>query len=312
MDNKCKVITALSKDGGFRLLLVDSTAAVEKMRQLHNTSKTMTAALGRSITACSIMGKMLKSEKSSVTLRIDGGGPAGRIVCVADCEGNVRGCADNPDVELDPNEQGKLDVGGAVGKNGSIYIVKDLGFGEPYVGYSPIVSGEIAEDITEYYTVSEQTPSVCALGVRVFPDGTCKAAGGYILQLMPDANEFITPILQANIDYMPSLSQLIADGTSLEEIAGMIFGLVEFSVLEEGEFEYRCVCGKEKYAKALIGLGSDELKSMRDEGQPVEIVCQFCNTKYEFNTEELDELYKRAIARAEAAAAAAEENDEEE
>ncbi len=310
MENKCKMITALTKDGGFRLILVDSTNAVEKMRQLHNTSKTMTAALGRSITACSIMGKMLKSEKSSITLRIDGGGPAGRIVCVADCDGNVRGCADEPYIELEPNAQGKLDVGGAVGKNGSIYIVKDMGFGEPYVGFSPIVSGEIAEDITEYYTVSEQTPSVCALGVRVYPDGTCRAAGGYILQVMPDANEFITPILQSNIDYMPSLSQLIADGTSLEEIAGMIFGLVEFNILEESECEYRCTCGKEKYAKALKGIGVAELKSMRDEGKPVEIVCQFCNTKYEFSTEELDELYQSVAARLKAAIAR-ERNEEE-
>ncbi len=311
MDNKCRIITALSKDGGFRLLLLNSTAAVERMREIHHTSKTMTAALGRSITACAIMGKMLKEENASVTLRIDGGGPAGKIVCVADCDGNVRGCCDDPDVELEPNAQGKLDVGGAVGNSGSIYVVKDLGFGEPYVGFSKIVSGEIAEDITEYYSVSEQTPSVCGLGVRVFPDGHCKGAGGFILQLMPGADERIVPILQANLDYMPSLSQLIADGKSLEEIAEMIFGLVEYSILEEGELEYRCACGKEKYAKALVSLGCDELRDMCNEGKPIEIVCQFCETPYEFDTAELEKLLERAEERARAAeeAAAAEEGE---
>ena len=297
MENKCEIITALSKDGGFRLLLVNSSAAVEHMRIIHGTSRTMTAVLGRSITACAIMGKMLKSEDSSVTLRIDGGGPAGKIVCVADCDGNVRGCCDNPSVELEPNDKGKLDVAGAVGKNGSIYVVKDMGFGEPYVGFSPIVSGEIAEDITEYFTVSEQTPSVCALGVRINEDGSCKGAGGFILQLMPGADERIVPILQANIDYMPSLSQLIAEGHSCEDIADMIYGLVEYSVLEKSQFEYKCSCGKEKYAKALLSLGSEEIKDMRDEGKPIEIVCQFCNTKYEFSTQELDELLNISLAR---------------
>ncbi len=306
MQEASRFLTALSKDGGFRLILTDATGVVEKMRTIHNTSRTMTAALGRSAIACSIMGKLLKEEGGSVTLRIEGDGPAGRIICVADCEGNVRACCDEPGVELAPNDKGKLDVGGAVGRKGSLYVVRDLGFGEPYVGYSPLVSGEIAEDVTEYYTVSEQTPSVCALGVRVNPDGSVKGAGGYLLQLMPGADERITPILQANIDFMPSLSQLIAEGKSLEEIAGEIYGLVEFEVLETAEAAYRCTCAKEKYAAALVSLGSGELKKLREEDGGAEIICQFCNTRYYFDAADLDEL----IARAEARAAAAEEEEE--
>jgi molecular chaperone Hsp33 len=298
MQTKCPISTALSKDGGFRMIFLDSTAAVEELRNIHKLSRTMTAALGRSATACAIMGKMLKEEGGSVTLRIDGGGPAGKIVCVADCGGNVRACCDNPSVELPANAVGKLDVGGAVGKEGSVYVVKDLGFGEPYVGFCKLVSGEIAEDITEYFTVSEQTPTVCSLGVRVGQEGEVRGAGGFILQLMPGANDFITPIIQANIDDMPSLSQLIADGKGADDIFKYVYGEVEYSVLERSELEYKCSCSKEKYAKALLSLGSQELREMRDDGLPAEIVCQFCNKKYVFSTKELDELYNQALEKA--------------
>ncbi len=306
MSESSRFLTALSRDGGFRLILTDAGGVVEKMRTIHACSRTMTAALGRSLIACSLMGKLVKEEGSSVTLRIEGGGPAGRIVCVADCEGNVRGCCDDPSVELPPNEKGKLDVGGAVGREGSLYVIRDMGFGEPYVGYSPLVSGEIAEDVTEYFTVSEQTPSVCALGVRVDRDGRVTGAGGYLLQLMPGADERITPILQANIDYMPALSQLLAEGKSLEEIAGEVFGLVEYDVLESSEAAYRCTCSKEKYAAALVSLGSGELKEILEEDGGAEIVCQFCNTRYYFDSAELAAL----VARAEARAAAEKEGEE--
>ena len=303
MSENSRILTALSRDGGFRLILTDATGVVEKLRQIHRPSRTVTAALGRCAVACSLMGKLLKEEAGSVTLRVEGDGPIGRIVCVADCEGNVRACCDDPTVELPPNDKGKLDVGGVVGRKGSLYVIRDLGFGEPYVGYSPLVSGEIAEDVTEYFTVSEQTPSVCALGVRVNTDGSVKGAGGYLLQLMPGADERITPILQANIDYMPALSQLIAERKSLEEIAGEIYGLVEFDVLESSEAAYRCTCAREKYAEALVSLGSEELRQLREEDGGAEIICQFCNTCYYFDAADLDGL----IARAEAKAAAEKE-----
>lgn len=290
------IARAISTDGSARIICLDSTSIVDKAAVLHNTSKTMTAVLGRSLTAASIMGSLLKSIEDTMTIQIRGDGPGGMIVCCADSYGNVRGYAQNPQVELPANELGKLDVGGAVGK-GSIYVVKDMGMENPYVGYSPIVSGEIAQDITEYFAKSEQTPTVCNLGVRVEKQGGCKAAGGFIMQLLPFADESLIPKLEENCSKITSVSALIAEGKTPEDIIAMVFDGIEFDMFDNVDVEYKCLCKKEKYAAALIGLGVDELKEISEDGMGAEIVCQFCNTKYEFTDEEIKELLNIAICK---------------
>jgi molecular chaperone Hsp33 len=290
--NKGKLTTILTEDGSVRLIFADSTGIVQTSVDIHHPSKTVTAALGRCLTAASIMGSQLKIEGSTLTLRILGDGPAGDFVCIADNYGNVRGCCENPQVELPPNSQGKLDVSGVVGKNGDIYVVRDYGFGEPYTGYSKIVSGEIAEDITNYYNTSEQTVSVCALGVRVFPDGAIRGAGGFLLQLMPGAAEEIIPQLQANIDSLGSLSALIAEGKTASDISDIVLKGMPYSILEESEMEYKCNCERDKYRRAIKSLGILELADMRDSGEEAEIICRFCGTRYTFSQEELGKMFE--------------------
>ncbi|MGN1345208.1 MAG: Hsp33 family molecular chaperone HslO, partial [Eubacteriales bacterium] len=215
------LLRAISSDGGIRVLFCDSTAVVRRACEIHHTSKTMTAVLGRALTGTALMSSLLKDKDNTLTFQLRGDGPCGSVICVGDYKGNVRGYADDMTVELPPNSLGKLDVGGAVG-HGTMYIVKDLGMSEPYVGVAPIVSGEIADDITEYFASSEQTPTVCALGVRVDNDNMCFAAGGYLVQLMPGYDEADIPKIEANVNGMSSVSKLIADGKNGEEIISMI------------------------------------------------------------------------------------------
>lgn len=288
------IARGISRDGSARIICVDSTKIVDTAAKIHGTSKTVTAALGRTLTASSIMGSLLKSIEDTMTLQIRGDGPVGIIVCCADSYGNVRGYAQNPQVELPANEKGKLDVGGVVGK-GSIYVVKDMGLENPYVGYSPIVSGEIAEDITEYFAKSEQTPTVCNLGVRVAKEGGCKAAGGFILQLLPFADEGIIPAIEENCSKIGSLSGLIEEGKTPEDIIGMVFDGIEYDMFDNVDVAYKCVCNRDKYAASLVGLGVDELKEIADDGKGAEICCQFCNTKYQFSDAEIKGLLNIAI-----------------
>jgi molecular chaperone Hsp33 len=296
MSNKGIFNTFLSEDGGVRLIFAETTGIVQEAADIHRPSRTVTAALGRCLTAASIMGKMMKTDGGSITLRLAGDGPAGSFICIADCGGNVRGCCDNPRAELPPNALGKLDVGGVIGRNGDLYVVRDYGFGEPYVGHSKLVRGEVAEAITRYYAVSEQTPTVCALGVRLERDGSVSGAGGFFLQLMPGRDEALIARLQANLDAMGSLSQLIADGRKGRDIAGLVFGSLPFRLIEEAEMRYLCACDREKYRRALISLGPGELADMRDSGEEAEIICRFCNTRYAFSTEELGQMYDEAEA----------------
>jgi molecular chaperone Hsp33 len=290
---KGTITTFITNSGDVRLLFAETTKLLQSAVDIHHPSKTVTAALGRCLTAASVMGKMMKTDGGSLTLRISGDGPAGGFICISDWLGNVRGCCDNPTAELPPNSLGKLDVGGVVGRNGDLYVVRDYGFGEPYVGYSKIVSGEIAEDITNYFAVSEQTPTVCALGVRVFPDGAIKGAGGFILQLLPGggSNEELVMRLQANIGALGSLSALIAEGLTAADIAGKIFDAIPYSKIEEAGVDYLCPCGRDKYRRALKSLGLNELAEMRDSGEEAEIICRFCGTRYAFTTEELGKMY---------------------
>lgn len=280
------ICRAITSDGGARIIFTDSTDVVRAATGIHHTSKTMTAVLGRALTAASLMGSLLKDKDNSLTLQFKGDGPAGAVVCVSDYSGNVRGYADNPTAELPPNSMGKLDVGGAVGR-GSMYVIKDMGMNEPYVGVSPIVTGEIGDDVTEYFATSEQTPSVCALGVRVDTEKNCIAAGGFLIQLMPGADPDIIPVLEENIGKMKSVSYLIKEGKNGEEIIAEAFAGLEYQMFDEFDTEYRCTCSRERYLVALAGLSDGDMEELRD-GRPIETECHFCKKKYSFTIEEIE------------------------
>ncbi len=256
--NTSGITRALSRDGGIRLVFAETTAVVRQAHIIHDTSKTITAVLGRCLTGAAILGSLLKDEGSILTLQIDGNGPAGKIICISDYKGNVRGYIENPDVEIPPNEKGKINVGGAVGQ-GTLTITRNLGHSETYSGVSDLVSGEIAEDITEYFASSEQTPSVCALGVRVAKDNSCVAAGGFLLQLMPGADGSAVDILEKNINGLEPVSYLIERGEKPADIIKSIFMGIEYDIFDEIGIEYKCPCTRETYMRALISLGENEL-----------------------------------------------------
>ncbi len=285
-----KIIRAISVDGGIVCCAIDSTDMVAKAEQIHKTSATVTAALGRLMTAASMMGSMLKGKDDSITLRLNGKGPAGSVIAVSDSEGNARGYVQNPVVEIPLNQYGKLDVAGAVGKDGFLYVVKDLGLKDPYIGQTPIVSGEIAEDITQYYAVSEQIPTVCGLGVLVNADLSVLEAGGFLIQLLPGATEEVITRLEDNIKEIPSVTKMLSSGMTPEQIAFRVLNGFEPQVLDTAEVEYRCNCSKERVQKALISLGKEELTQMAGEQEITEVACHFCNQKYYFSRQELLKL----------------------
>ena len=285
-----KLIRCITSEGAVMVSAVDSTDIVAKAEQIHKTSAVMTAALGRMLTAASMMGNMLKGEKSSISLKIDGGGPAGAITVAADSTGNVRGYAANPVVEIPLKSNGKLDVSGAVGTDGNLYIVKDLGMKEPYNGFVPIVSGEIAEDITSYYATSEQIPTVCALGVLVNPDLTVKKAGGYILQLLPFTEDEIITKIEQNLARVKPVTKLLDEGKDIEEIVRDVLDGFEVEVIYEQEVEYKCKCAKEKVEATLQGLGAKELTEMLADMPSVDVKCHFCNTTYSFSKTDIENI----------------------
>lgn len=288
-----KLIRCITSEGAVMVSAVDSTDIVAKAEQIHSTSAVMTAALGRMLTAASMMGNMLKGEKSSISLKIDGGGPAGAITVAADSTGNVRGYAQNPVVEIPLKPNGKLDVSGAVGTDGNLYIVKDLGMKEPYNGFVPIVSGEIAEDITSYYATSEQIPTVCALGVLVNPDLTVKKAGGYILQLLPFTEDEIITKIEQNLARVKPVTQLLDEGMDIEDIVRDVLQGFDVEVIYEQEVEYKCKCAKEKVEATLQGLGAKELSEMAADLPSVDVKCHFCNTTYSFTKNDIEKILKK-------------------
>jgi molecular chaperone Hsp33 len=223
---------------------------------------------------------------------MDGGGATGALIAVADSRGNVKSYVSNPVVEIPLNKHGKLDVAGAVGKNGTLSVIKDLGLKEPYSGTVPIVSGEIAEDIAAYFAVSEQIPTVCGLGVLVNPDLTVNVAGGYLVQLLPFADEVCIDILERNIEKMPPVTKMMTDGMTAEDIALNLLDGLNPNILDEAKVSYKCDCGRDRVSKALISLGNDELQAMADEGKDTEIVCHFCNKKYVFTPKQILNLKK--------------------
>lgn len=289
---KDKIIDCLAYDGKVSIKCISSAEIVEKARKIHDLSPTATAALGRLLTVTSIMGYELKEEEGSVTNQVKGDGPIGILTAVADKNGNVKGYAGNNVVDVPLKENGKLDVGTAVGKKGMLYIVKDLGIGNPYVGMTPIVSGEIAEDFTNYFATSEQTPTVIALGVLVDKNGV-RTAGGYKLSLMPDATEDVISAIEEQTKKIEPISRMLEENKTLEEIAKLATGDEKLQILEEINPEYKCNCSREKCEKGLIAVGKKELEDMIKEEEKIEIVCNFCNSKNIFTREDLQKLVEK-------------------
>lgn len=285
------LLRGISENGGVVFYAVDSTEIVREMERLHKTSAVTTAALGRLLTAASMMGEMLKSTQDSITLQIRGDGPAGRLLAVSDGTGNVKGYVENPVVELPPRADGHLDVGGAVGHSGTLDVIRDLGMREPYVGQVPLVSGEIAEDITSYFATSEQVPTVCALGVLVNEDLSVKYAGGFILQLLPGATEDEITQLEANINAMPSVTAMMAEGKTIYDMMEMALAGFAPEVLDEVHVAYICDCGEERVERMIKSLGRTEVERLRDEDPIAEVDCQFCDKKYKIDLNDLLEKW---------------------
>lgn len=290
-----KLIRCITSDGLVMATALDSTDIVAKAESLHKTSAVMTAALGRLLTATSMMGNALKGEDNTITVKIDGNGPAGAIIAVADSKGDVRGYAVNPVVEIPLKENGKLDVSGAVGSDGTLFVIKDLGLKEPYNGFVPISTGEVAEDIAAYYAVSEQIPTVCALGVLVNPDLTVRVAGGYIIQLLPAAHgyEEVISKLENNIKVMKPITTLLDEGKTIEEIVKIALTGFEVEVLSEQTAEYKCNCSRERFEAALRSLNAEELQEIADEMESADTVCQFCGSVYSFKKDEIRAMIKK-------------------
>ena len=284
------LIHTIAADGSCICVAADTTDVVAAAEQYHKTSAVVTAALGRLLTAASIMGSQMKNEGDSITLRLAGGGPAGTLIAVSDSSGNPRGYVENPIVELPLNPLGKLDVSGAVGKSGTLSAIRDVGGKEPASGYVPLVSGEIAEDITSYYAVSEQIPTVCALGVLVNPDLTVRAAGGYLIQLLPGAGEGTIDRIEANLKGVLPVSTMVDRGMSPLEIARTVLDGFDPQVLEEYPVAYRCNCSRQRVQRALLSLGRQELEGLLAKEHQVQVECHFCDKKYTFTAAELRAL----------------------
>ncbi|MBR6103259.1 MAG: Hsp33 family molecular chaperone HslO [Ruminococcus sp.] len=286
-----RIVRTISKDASVVCSAVDGRDIASRIEEIHKTSAVCTAALGRLALGASLLGFGLKGENDTLTMRLAGGGPAGTLIAVADSFGNVKAYIQNPVVEIPLNSVGKLDVRGAVGTEGTLSVIKDLGLKEPYSGQIPIVSGEIAEDITSYLATSEQVPSVCALGVLVAPDLTVLQAGGFLIQLLPFAPDEAIDIIERNIKNMSSVTQLLSEGKTAEDIAMMALEGLEPNVLDDFEVGYKCDCTRERVERALISLGDDQLDELAQD-EITEVKCHFCDKVYNFTREEVLSLKK--------------------
>lgn len=285
------VIRATAGQGQIRAFVGTTTNMVEEARKLHETTKVATAAFGRTLTATSMMGLMMKNDNDKLTVIIKGGGPIGTILATSNSKGIVKGYVENPYVEVPDYENGKLNVAAAVGTNGVVKVTKDLGLREPYNGAYPLVSGEIAEDFTHYFALSEQTPSVVALGVLTKEDEV-EHAGGFIVQLMPDATEENICKLEENVSKLTSITNMMQEGKTPEDILNIVLDGLEPNILGKYEVGFECECSKERVQKVLIAIGKKELAAIIEEDKKAEIGCQFCNSKYHYSEEELLAILK--------------------
>ena len=282
-----EILRAVNKDGSAKISVITARDAVERARQIHHLRPVGTAALGRTLCGASLLGEMLKEEDGTLTIRIRGNGPIAGITAVSDSHGNVRGCVGNPGVDLPlRTRDGKLDVSGAVGTEGLITVSRDIGLREPYVGSTALVSGEIAEDLAAYLTESDQLGSACALGVLVDTDETVKAAGGFLMQLMPFAPEETIAALEENIFMMDQLTTIL-DEDGPEEVVEQVFKGMEPHITERVNMEYRCYCSRERVLQAVTSLSESDLEQLRSDGREVEVRCQFCDAVYTFPPEEV-------------------------
>lgn len=289
-----KIVRYITEDGSAFVIACDSTDMVAEMEKIHKPSATVTAALGRLITAAAMMGDMLKGERDSVTVRINGGGPCGDLIAVSDYMGNARAYVQNPVVEIPLNNAGKLDVKGAVGTEGQLYVIKDIGMKEPYIGQTPIISGEIAEDITNYFAVSEQTPSVCALGVLVNPDLSVSHSGGFIIQLLPGCPDEAISKIEDSISDIDSVTAMLKNGYSADDIAIRALRGFKLDKLDESTIAYKCNCSRERVENALISTGLESLREMAASDDDTQVECHFCDKRYIFTPDDINNLIKTA------------------
>ena len=290
-----ELIRVIAKDAPVKAMAIEGTALVERARQIHDTWPVATAALGRLLMAASMMGDMLKEDDGSVTLRVRGGGPLGTLTAVSDSQGNVRGYVQNPAVDVPRKAHAKLDVGAAVGSAGELTVIKDMGMKEPYVGSVQLVGGEIAEDIAAYYVESEQVPTACALGVLIAPDQTVQTAGGYLIQLLPGADESVISALERGIARVGAVSAALSKGTGILDVVRSVLSEFEIEVLERRGVEYKCYCSRERVSRALISMGEAELRGLIEEQGGAELTCQFCDKVYRYSKEELEALLRSAL-----------------
>ncbi len=287
------LLRAIARDAGIQISAAITTGLVERAREIHDTTPVATAALGRTLTATAIMGSQLKTDDGSVTVQVKGNGPLGTIVCVGDADGWVRGYLQNPGCELPLRADGKLDVGGGVGR-GYLMVIKDIGLKDPITGTVALVNGEIAEDLTRYFAESEQIPSACALGVLVDTDRSVKCAGGWMVQLMPGVKDADIDRLEANLAKIEPMTTMLDKGITLEQIVQAVLDGFAVDFLQTDPIGYRCACSREKVERALLSMGKDELSKMAEEQEKSEVTCQFCDKVYTFSREELRQLLAHA------------------
>ena len=286
------LVRATAADAQIRAFVATTRQMVETARQKHDTSPVVTAALGRLLTAGSMMGSMLKGEEDLLTLQVTGDGPMGGMTVTADSKGHVKGYANEPQVILPANSLGKLDVGGAVG-SGILRVIQDSGLKDPYVGQTVLQTGEIAEDLTYYFATSEQVPSSVGLGVLMERDNTVRQAGGFIVQLMPFAEEETISRLEQNLGKIRSVTSMLDEGLTPEELLGLVLEGMDIQFRDTCEVEFSCSCSKERVEKALISIGREEIDKMIADGEPIEVKCHFCNKGYQFSVQELEEIVEK-------------------
>ena len=284
------LIRGMDKLGRVRIIVARTTNLVEESRRIHNTSPTATAALGRTLTAGAIMGVMMKNDEDRLTLKIAGDGPVGTMLVVANNMGEIKGAIDYPMADVPSRLDGKLDVGALVGRNGTITTMMDLGMKEPYVGSSSIITGEIAEDLANFYMVSEQKPTAVSLGVLIDTDISCRAAGGYMIQVMPEISDHEITIIENRISEIEPISSMIDKGLTPEEIMENLIGIFDMDVLGKTDLEYKCDCSREKIERVIISLGRKEIEDIIEDDGQAEVICHFCETKYQFEKDELTKL----------------------